>query len=117
MVRYRIEAGRSHGAEPKHIVGAIANEAGIESRYIGHIKLFDDFSTVELPDGMPKHVFQHLKNVRVCGRKLNITPDQGPGGKSAGDKPAFKKPGCKKVDGGSGKGKRRDNAAGKRGKA
>jgi len=115
MVRYRIEVGRSHGAEPKHIVGAIANEAGIESRYIGHIKLFDDFSTVELPDGMPKHVFQHLKNVWVCSRKLNIPPDQGPAGKPAGGKPAFKKPGFKKAEGGAGKGKgkRRDNAAGK----
>ncbi|MDX5333686.1 MAG: DEAD/DEAH box helicase [Gammaproteobacteria bacterium] len=119
MMRYRIEVGRSHGAEPKHIVGAIANEAGIESRYIGRIKLFDDFSVIELPDGMPKHVFQHLKNVWVCGRKLNITPDQGPaGGKSAGERPAFKKPGFKKPAGdrpgpGKGKGKRRDNAAGK----
>ncbi|HEV56720.1 MAG TPA: DEAD/DEAH box helicase [Phycisphaerales bacterium] len=111
MMRYRIEVGRSHGAEPKHIVGAIANEAGIESRYIGRIRLFDDFSVIELPEGMPKHVFQHLKNVWVCGRKLNITPDQGPAGKPGGKKPGFKKPGFKKAEGG--KGKRKDNAAGR----
>ena len=97
MVRYRIEVGRNHGAEPKHIVGAIANEAGIESRYIGHIKLFDEFSFVDLPEGMPKHVFQHLKAVWVCGRQLQISeageggsrPPRGgkPGGKPAGKRP------------------------------
>ena len=84
MVRYRIEVGRNHGAEPKHIVGAIANEAGIESRYIGHIKLFDEFSLVDLPEGMPKHVFQHLKTVWVCGQQLRIRPDTGGGGPKAG---------------------------------
>ena len=64
--------GRDHGVQPKHIVGAIANEAGMESRYIGHIKLHDDHSLVDLPDGMPKEIFQHLKRVRVCGHPLSI---------------------------------------------
>ncbi|WP_455212413.1 DEAD/DEAH box helicase [Kaarinaea lacus] len=73
MVRYRIEVGREHGATPKDIVGAIANEADIESQYIGHIKLYDDYSTVDLPDGMPKELFQHLKKVRVRQQKLNIS--------------------------------------------
>jgi ATP-dependent RNA helicase DeaD len=73
MVRYRIEVGREHGATPKDIVGAIANEADIESQYIGHIKLYEDYSTVDLPDGMPKELFQHLKNVRVRQHKLNIS--------------------------------------------
>jgi len=75
MVRYRIEVGRDQGAMPKDIVGAIANEAGIESQYIGHIKLFDNFSTVELPGGMPKDIFQHLKKVRIRECKLNISVD------------------------------------------
>jgi ATP-dependent RNA helicase DeaD len=91
MVSYRIEVGRAHGAEPKHIVGAIANEAGIESRYIGRIKLFDEFSIVELPEGMPKHVFEHLKGVWVCGQQLKIRPDTGAGG-ATGGKPRGKPP-------------------------
>lgn len=74
MVRYRIEVGRDHGVLPKHIVGAIANEAGMDSAYIGHISIFDDHSTVDLPDGMPKETFQHLRNVWVLNRKLNISP-------------------------------------------
>jgi len=72
LVRYRIAVGRDHGVQPKHIVGAIANEAGVESRYIGQIKLHDDHSLVDLPDGMPKEIFHHLKNVWVCGQKLAI---------------------------------------------
>ncbi len=73
MVRYRIEVGREHGIQPKNVVGAIANEAGIESQYIGHIKLYDTYSTVDLPEGMPKDIFRHLKNVWVCNRKLSIS--------------------------------------------
>ena len=51
--RYRIEVGRSHGVEPKHIVGAIANEANIKSRDIGQIKIYNDYSLVDLPRSMP----------------------------------------------------------------
>ncbi len=75
LVRYRIEVGRAHGVSPGDIVGAIANEAGIDSEFIGHIKLFDDFSTVDLPEGMPKEVFQQLKRVRIRQQPLNISVD------------------------------------------
>ncbi len=74
MQRFRIEVGREHGVQPKHIVGAIANEAGLDSRYIHQIQIFDDFSVVTLPDGMPKDVFKHLKQVWVCSQQLQISP-------------------------------------------
>jgi ATP-dependent RNA helicase DeaD len=74
MQRFRIEVGREHGVQPKHIVGAIANEAGLDSRYIHQIQIFDDFSVVTLPDGMPKEVFKHLKQVWVCSQQLQISP-------------------------------------------
>ena len=80
MDRYRIEVGRNHEARPGDIVGAIANEAGIESRYIGHIKLHDEFSTVDLPVGISKDVIAKLKKVRVRNRPLEITLDTGPRG-------------------------------------
>ena len=73
MVRYRIEVGKAHDVEPKNIVGAIANEAGLDSQHIGRIKTHENYSTVDMPDGMPKDVFKHLKRVWVCGRQLNIT--------------------------------------------
>jgi ATP-dependent RNA helicase DeaD len=77
MVRFKIEVGHNHGVTPGDIVGAIANEAGIDSQYIGHIQLGDDFSTVDLPDGMPKEIFEHLKRVRVRQNPLNIQPVKG----------------------------------------
>lgn len=74
MVTYRMEVGKDHGVMPKDIVGAIANEAGIESQNIGRIKLNDDHSTVDLPEGMPKEIFQHLKNkVRVCQQPMKLS--------------------------------------------
>jgi ATP-dependent RNA helicase DeaD len=75
VVRYRIEVGRNHGVMPKDIVGAIANEAGIEYDSIGYIGLEADHSTVDLPEGMPKEIFQHLKKIRVRQHPLNISVD------------------------------------------
>lgn len=72
METYRIDVGKDDGVNPGDIVGAIANEAEIDSRYIGHIKLYDSHSTVELPTGMPKEVSRILKNTWVCQKKLNL---------------------------------------------
>jgi len=73
MARFRIEVGHHHKIMPGNIVGAIANEAGLDSKYIGRINIFDDYSTVDMPDEMPKEVFQHLQKVRVGGQQLRIT--------------------------------------------
>ena len=72
MVTYRLAVGKTHGTEPRHIVGAIANEAGVESQYIQNIDINSDFTTVDLPDGMPKEIEKHLKGVRVMGEKLQL---------------------------------------------
>ncbi|MDR1994639.1 DEAD/DEAH box helicase [Azonexus sp.] len=77
MVRYRIDVGRDHGVQVKDIVGAIANEAGIESRFIGRIGLYDESSTVELPAGMPAEAANALKRTRVRGVPINLRPDEG----------------------------------------
>ena len=77
MRRYRIEVGREHGVQPKNIVGAIANEIGLDSNFIGNISIRDHFTLLDLPEGMPADSFTHLKGVRVCGRPLNISLDTG----------------------------------------
>ncbi|ABV38633.1 DEAD/DEAH box helicase domain protein [Shewanella sediminis HAW-EB3] len=77
MCRYIIDVGRDNGVGVGNIVGAVANEANIDSRYIGQIQLFDQVTAIDLPDGMPKDVLQHLKKVRVCGRPLNIREAEG----------------------------------------
>eukprot|EP01030_Chromulinospumella_sphaerica_P007694 gene7694-7523_t len=72
MQTFRIEVGKQHAVTPGNIVGAIANEAGLDAKLIGHIGLFDDYSTVDLPVGMPKDILNHLKGVWVAGKKLEI---------------------------------------------
>ena len=74
---FRIEVGHSHQVKPGNIVGAIANEAGIDSAQIGRIEIFDDFSTVDLPQGMPSETFFALKKVWVSGRQLQISKAEG----------------------------------------
>ena len=70
---YRIDVGRVHGVKPGNIVGAIANEAGLQSRLITGLKINDDHSTVRLPKGMSKDMVQGLNKAWVCGRQLNLT--------------------------------------------
>jgi len=70
---FRIDIGRVHGVKPGNIVGAIANEAGLQSRQITALKINDDHSTVKLPKGMPKEAFQNLSRAWVCGRQLKLT--------------------------------------------
>jgi ATP-dependent RNA helicase DeaD len=76
-VRYRIEVGREHGVQPGNIVGAIANEAGIDAAHIGRIEIFDSHSIVGLPAGMPKPIQQRLRKAWVCGQQLLISVDSG----------------------------------------
>jgi len=104
--------------KPGNIVGAIANEAGLDAKHIGRIEIFEDHTLLDLPDGMPVDVMQHLKTVWCAGQQLRITRDgetpdtagKAPGKpgfgkkpfaggkkefgprKFGGDKPAFKKP-------------------------
>jgi len=73
MVRYRIEVGHNHKVKPGNIVGAIANEADLDSKNIGRIDIYDDYSLVDLPDGMPKSVFTDLQKAWVSGQQLKIT--------------------------------------------
>ena len=73
MERFRVEVGYDHGVKPGNIVGAIANEARLDSKMIGQIEIFDDYSVVDLPSGMPKDVYQDLKKAWVCQQQLKIT--------------------------------------------
>ncbi len=76
MDRYRIEVGRKHDAMPKDIVGALTNETALKFENIGQIKIFDSFSVVELPKGMPKEVLSQIQNIRVRNHKMSISLDQ-----------------------------------------
>lgn len=73
MDTYKIQVGSSDGAEPRNIVGAIANEVELDSKYIGSIEIFDKYSTVDLPKDMPKDILNMLQKVIVSGKRLNIS--------------------------------------------
>ncbi len=93
--RFRLEVGRKQGVEPRHIVGAISNEGQIDSRGIGQIRIFDEFSLVDLPVGIPEQILAHLQGVWVCGRQLRLSPDTGPApanGPRKGGKKGEKRP-------------------------
>ncbi|MDC0238006.1 DEAD/DEAH box helicase, partial [Gammaproteobacteria bacterium] len=68
--QFRIEVGSAHGVQPSNIVGAIANEAGMDAQHIGRIDIQPEFSVVELPVGMPNEIFQDLRKAWICGRTL-----------------------------------------------
>ncbi|MEY3018327.1 MAG: hypothetical protein RL336_1462 [Pseudomonadota bacterium] len=78
--RFRVEVGRRDGVKPGNLVGAIANEAGISSRFIGSIDIYDEYCTVDLPSGMPKEVLATLQRAIVCNKPLAMTK-VGKGGK------------------------------------
>lgn len=73
METFRIEVGSVHGIKPGNIVGAIANEAGIEGVHIGRVDIREDHSFVDLPEGMPKQIFKELQKVRLVGQELRIS--------------------------------------------
>ena len=73
MERFRIEVGWRDRVKPGNIVGAIANEAGLNGRSIGRIQIFDAHSLVDLPKGMPEEVFKGLQRLRVMNRELQIS--------------------------------------------
>ncbi len=70
---YRLEVGEVHGVSPGDIVGAIANEGGIDSQYMGKIRIYEEHSFIDLPEGMPKDIYKTLKKVWVRGKQLQIS--------------------------------------------
>ncbi|RPH29830.1 DEAD/DEAH family ATP-dependent RNA helicase [Buttiauxella warmboldiae] len=118
MELYRIEVGRDDGVEVRHIVGAIANEGDISSRYIGNIKLFGTHSTIELPKGMPGEILQHFTRTRILNKPMNMQlmgdaqprTDRGGERRGGGAGRGFGGAGGERREGG--RGPRRDGPAG-----
>ncbi|MEW8299080.1 MAG: DbpA RNA binding domain-containing protein, partial [Candidatus Thiodiazotropha sp.] len=77
--RFRSEAGHRHQVKPGNIVGAIANEAGLDAQYIGAIDIQDDYTLVDLPVGMPQEIYQDLKKAWICGQRMKIKRVRQPG--------------------------------------
>lgn len=72
MLRYRIEVGRKHSLDEDLLKRVLVEEAGVEMKMIGPIDIRFVFTLLELPEGMPEDIFQHLKNVEINQQKLHI---------------------------------------------
>ncbi|MGV6825736.1 MAG: DEAD/DEAH box helicase [bacterium] len=92
MERFRLEVGHNDKVQPGNIVGAISNEAGVDSQYIGRINIFDDHTIIDLPEGMPREIFRHLQKTWVAGKQLRISRLNDNSGKGANAKKNRKKP-------------------------
>ena len=99
-----------HGVKPGNIVGAIANESGLDGEHIGSIEIEAEYSLVDLPAGMPKDVFMDLKKVRICGQPMSISEH----GEAKGPRRRKGKPNPKGKPKGRTKGKRKAKGKPKR---
>lgn len=91
MERFRLAVGYNHDVKPGNIVGAIANEAGIDSEYIGRIVIQDDYTLIDLPEGMPKEIYKDLQKTRVCGQMIRISRENSKTADSNSEKKPHKK--------------------------
>jgi ATP-dependent RNA helicase DeaD len=91
MIRYRVSVGHKDGVKPGQLVGALANEGGIEGARIGRIDIRNAFSVVELPKGLPASILSKMSRAKVSGRPLEISedsaPERAPRRRSDGDAP------------------------------
>ncbi len=115
---YRVEVGHEHGVKPGNIIGAIANEAGLESGFIGRLSIRGEYSLIDLPDGMPAEVFKHLQKVWVSQQQLRIK--EWDGNDTGAEEAAPRRPGggyrpggFKKPGGGGGKPRPQGHGGGK----
>ena len=77
--RLFIGAGRSAGIRPQDLVGAITGESSLSGRQIGSIEITENFSLVEVPEGLVDEVVGALRQTKLKGKKVTVRPDKGPG--------------------------------------
>jgi ATP-dependent RNA helicase DeaD len=78
LVSYKIQVGKRHRVEPRMIVGALANEGGLDRRDFGRITIRGDYSIVELPANLPQQAWDKLKDTRISGKQIELARDYGP---------------------------------------
>ena len=76
MTRVYIGAGRKAGIRPGDLVGAIANEARVDSGNIGAIEIADRFSLVEVPESMAEQVIDALRSTTIKGKRVTVRRDR-----------------------------------------
>lgn len=89
---YKIALGRRDGVAPGHIVGAIANEAGLSAQQIGSIEIRPTHTLVELPESLSSEQWSALSKTRIGGELIRLERDSGPHGSvDTGRQKSFRK--------------------------
>ncbi|MDF1527556.1 MAG: DEAD/DEAH box helicase [Sedimenticola sp.] len=83
METYQLQVGSKHGVSPREVVGALANEAGLDGAHIGRIEISEETTLVDLPEGMPGDLLKHLQRVYVCNQPLRLKKHQAAAGAGA----------------------------------
>lgn len=81
---YRIEVGRRNRVQPGMIMGALCNEGGIPRDALGRIRIFEDFSLVDIAAQLDAADLADLADLRIGGRAIRISLDRGPGARGGG---------------------------------
>ncbi len=97
LATYRISVGKRHKVEPRQIVGAIANEGGLDRSDFGHIDIRGDHSLVELPAALSEQTRSALERTRISGKLIELSPVGGAPSSGTGP-PRERKPRTKKRD-------------------
>jgi ATP-dependent RNA helicase DeaD len=77
LALYRVEVGSTDGVEVRNILGAVANETGLQGKFIGQIRIHAKYATIELPDDLPRNIIEHLQTTYVAQKPLNISRTRG----------------------------------------
>ena len=76
VTRIYIGAGRKAGVRPADLVGAIANEAQIDSKSIGAIEIADRYSLVEVPEEIADDIIGALRETTIKGKRVPVRRDR-----------------------------------------
>lgn len=71
-VRYRLDVGALHHIDRDSLIAVLIEESGVDRKRIQRLEIRNDYTLVDLPDGMPADIFQLLRDATIGGRKLNI---------------------------------------------
>ena len=76
VTRVYVGAGRKSGIRPGDLVGAIANEARVDSSNIGAIEIADRFSLVEVPERIAERIIDALRSTKIKGKRVTVRRDR-----------------------------------------
>ena len=76
VARLFIGAGRNLSLRPGDLVGAIANEVGVDSSAVGAIQILERHTIVEVPDEIAEEIIVALRAATIRGKRVLVRRDR-----------------------------------------